>query len=352
MIFDKFFRKIFNKYFREELIRQQDVLLKKNQEEFDYIKECLERQEKSIKQGKADNYNEFRHTEYINRLMHNDLMKALSLLQTDEEKVLANSNSVFSYCFNQFLLQQKGIDSLEEYEYYSKIHKMTACYDIADANCKKIRVGKKNDGGYVMIKPYSRNKIAYSLGICDDVSWDKQMAEEGYVIFQYDHTIDGLPEKNESFYWKKIGITGLEENDELKKLTTLLKNNHHENISGMVLKMDIEGAEWDVLNSCPESVLLQFDQIVLELHNLNENENREKKLSAIAKLTKNHVVVHVHGNNFRQTCFCGEYVTPDVVEMTLVNKDLYVVEKNVKSYPEEIDQSNRPGAPDIWIGRW
>ena len=37
----------------------------------------------------------------------------------------------------------------------------------------------------------------------------------------------------------------------------------------LILKMDVEGAEWDTLSSIPNSVLGLFKQIVVEIHNLH-----------------------------------------------------------------------------------
>ena len=53
-----------------------------------------------------------------------------------------------------------------------------------------VRTGKHYDGGYIMLDDFHAGDIAYSFGICDDVSWDKDMASRGYDIFMYDHTID------------------------------------------------------------------------------------------------------------------------------------------------------------------
>ena len=37
----------------------------------------------------------------------------------------------------------------------------------------------------------------------------------------------------------------------------------------MILKMDVEGAEWDFLDTVDTKTLKQFDQIVFEYHELN-----------------------------------------------------------------------------------
>ncbi|MBQ4430570.1 MAG: hypothetical protein II877_03625, partial [Synergistaceae bacterium] len=107
-----------------------------------------------------------------------------------------------------------------------------------------VRVGRDNDGGYVMLDDFGGG-IAYSFGIAGDVSWDKDMASRGYDVYMYDHTIDGLPEDNPRFHWSKLGISdGMTHDGRLKSLEELIASNGHEGKHNMILKMDVEGAEW------------------------------------------------------------------------------------------------------------
>src|SRR5262249_33933554 len=55
---------------------------------------------------------------------------------------------------------------------------------------RKVRLGRDNDGGYVIIDDLSGVVAALSLGICDDASWDMDIAKRGIDVFQFDHTID------------------------------------------------------------------------------------------------------------------------------------------------------------------
>ena len=54
---------------------------------------------------------------------------------------------------------------------------------------KKVRIGKEGDGGYVLLNDFENISIAYSFGICNDVSFDLELAEKNIDIFMYDHTI-------------------------------------------------------------------------------------------------------------------------------------------------------------------
>lgn len=282
----------------------------------------------------------------------NSMMPYFPLLRSNCEEVVANVNSIYSFCLNEAIKKQINIDETKIFQYYKRLHDLTACHEILEGTVEKCRVGRAHDGGYVMIRPFSAQKIAYSIGICDDVSWDKEMADYGYSIYQYDHTIEKLPEENEAFHWQKVGLTGLEETDELKRLDTIIRENGHDKYDGMVLKMDIEGYEWDLLNTCNSGTLKQFDQIVMEIHSLNDVCNFDKIITGLEKLTATHAVVHVHGNNYRYASFCGEMITPDVLEITLVKKSLYNLQVQSNVCTDIIDQVNRPNSQDIWMGKW
>lgn len=274
------------------------------------------------------------------------------LIRSNGEEIIANVNSIYSFCLNEAVKRQTKVENTDVYSYYKKLHCLTACHKIIDDGVKKCRIGRQNDGGYVMIKPFSANKIAYSIGICDDVSWDKEIAGYGYKIYQYDHTIAKLPEDDEAFHWQKIGLTGLTESEELKRLDTIIRENGHENCEGMLLKMDIEGYEWDLLCTCDQEILNQFDQIIMEIHWLNNSCAFEKIIAGLERLMLTHAVVHMHGNNFRYAAFCGDLVTPDVMEITLIKRNLYSLEFENSGCLGKMDQVNRPNSQDIWIERW
>lgn len=215
-----------------------------------------------------------------------------------------------------------------------------------------VRVGNDFDGGYLMAKPFSETPIAYSFGIAEDVSWDKQMAGEGYQIYQYDHTISKLPEENPAFHWEKLGITGEEETRQLKNLTTLMEHNDHRETQGMVLKMDVEGYEWDVLASLPEKVLLQFDQIVLEMHGIIGIENREKIVKVLENLACTHSVVHLHPNNNGSVDYCGDLLMPDLLEVTYLRKGLHPLVRYTGMMPRAQDRPCVKRLPEIQTGFW
>ena len=93
---------------------------------------------------------------------------------------------------------------------------------------KKILIGAKKDGGYVLLNDFKNIKIAYSFGISNNIHFDKDLADKGIDVYMYDHTINKLPFNNSKFHWKKIGISGKAFiNEHLKTLEDLILENGH-----------------------------------------------------------------------------------------------------------------------------
>lgn len=289
----------------------------------------------------------------FSKKMHRKMRNVLAKIFFDERILLKN---IFEYCQNDMLMKQ-GVcfEQDSRYQYYRKIHELITIKKLTDQNVSLLRVGKSDDGGYIMAKGesgFSSEKVAYSVGICDDVSWDMEMAKEGYQIFQYDHTIKKLPEKHKNFHWKKIGLTGEQETKELKKLKTLMRDNQHDDLNGALLKMDIEGFEWGVFKNCDADTLGRFDQILLELHNFHNMNNREKIIAALENLNKTHQAIHVHANNMSAVEYCGDIIMPNCIEVIYLNKNKYHFADSDMCFPTELDKPNLSRIPDIKLGKW
>ncbi len=220
---------------------------------------------------------------------------------------------------------------------------------------RKVRVGRFHDGGYVMIDDFKDLEAAYSLGINDDVSWDIDFARLGVPIFQYDHTIADLPEQHPLFNWEPIEISGAPTGDDTASLQELIQKNGHDAVTNMLLKCDIEGSEWLLLQQTPNAVLRQFRQIVIELHSLEfllnpwDGDNVRR---SIMNLTASHHVVHVHANNYAPMIVMGGIPVPNVLELTLMRKDAGEFVTSDEVFPTALDMPCHSLAADIFLGRF
>lgn len=250
-------------------------------------------------------------------------------------------------------LCQFSIDLNTSLEYYKELKNLLKVRRNIDN--RVIRLGSMSDGGYIMLNSFEKkNGIAYSFGISNDVSWDDAIANKGYDVWQYDHTIERLPYKRNEFHYFKEGISGQDEMDRpLKTLEYFLKKNGHINKRNLILKMDVEGAEWDFLETVTPSVLKQFDQIVFEMHNIVRTVDSHRILQLLKKLNETHSLIHIHGNNTGYQLKIGDTIFPDVIETTYVNKENYdLIDDENMSFPTGIDASCDRNRKDVDLGFW
>lgn len=220
----------------------------------------------------------------------------------------------------------------------------------------KIRVGRFFDGGYAMIDRFDEIGAAYSLGINDDVSWDLDIAARGIPVFQYDPTIEAVPEQHELFSWRPVWIGGVvDPGANMETLESLIDQNGHKNRNDLMLKCDIEGGEWPLLQNTPNRVLRQFRQMVFEIHNLGYLANMydaNNVRKAFLNLTASHNVVHIHANNFAGWQVVGGIPVPAVIEVTMIRKDEGSFSVSDEVFPTPLDMPCNSNLADMYLGRF
>lgn len=224
-------------------------------------------------------------------------------------------------------------------------------------NLPWVRVGRDYDGGYVMADEFNTNPIVYSFGICDDVSWDIDMAHrikntQQKYIYLFDHTIETLPETHPAFIFSQQGIGGKSPAPGTKSMSDILSENGHGNHHNIILKMDVEGSEWDFLEEVSEKTLKQFTQIVFEFHNLGSPSNCEAIFAGLDKLNKTHQLVHIHANNYSDILCIGGILLPTTLEATYLRKSDHIFSNSVRIFPTELDRPNAPWKQDPFLGMW
>jgi hypothetical protein len=217
----------------------------------------------------------------------------------------------------------------------------------------KVRVGEPGDGGYVLVDRLRPNQPVMSFGVGPSTSFEMGMAERGHDVLMFDHTIDGLPGRHPRFTWFREGVAAV--SDPEHALFTLAA--HLDKLPpgcvASVLKMDVEGAEWAVLGAEPRGSLTRFEQIVLELHSLNELDApafNAGARAALRKLAADFTLCHVHANNFGAVRVVGGFSVPEALEVTYIRSDLVTRAPSATIYPTPIDTPNYHYWPDhlLW----
>jgi len=223
-----------------------------------------------------------------------------------------------------------------------------------------VRVGRDHDGGYVMVDRLQPDIVeaAYGFGIATDTSWDEAIAARGIDVYMFDHTIKVLPAGLPRCRAFATGITGRRKGPALRTLSELLAEHGHAASRRLIMKMDVEGSEWDVFDEAASEVLDQFSQIVVEYHDLTAAVYSaallEKVRGVLTKLNRTHQSVHVHANGLRLPLWVGPLVLPDILEVTYVRRTDWEgrLSPSRRLFPTDLDMPSDEGSPDIYLGRF
>ncbi|AYV83488.1 MAG: hypothetical protein Hyperionvirus7_59 [Hyperionvirus sp.] len=229
---------------------------------------------------------------------------------------------------------------------YLRLLRQLVVYDISDY--RKIRLGNDHDGGYIVIYHLSDIEKIYSYGVGDNISFEKDLFERCQCpVYLYDPTVEIHQLPNQNFIFKKEGVYD-KKTDDMDTLWSHIKQNNDETNNHLFLKMDIENAEWCVIQEVAENILSLFEQIVIEIHWLDRIESVDLKIAVLKKINKYFYLVHAHANNYVEVVIINGLKIPRVIELTFIRKDLVQnVNISTQKFPTLLDSVNDPSKPEI-----
>lgn len=182
------------------------------------------------------------------------------------------------------------------------------------------RFGSAGDGGYLLKDEIYKSDICISLGIGDNYTFDLDIAKYCKQVLMFDHTIAQPKLLSSNMSFKKIGIATVE----VEKFTTIESIIYELPVeSDLILKIDIEGAEWEILESLTIDTLRRFKQIAAEFHNLHaiqDTSHFERIINALSKISQTHFLASFHINNWASFQLVAGVPFPDVVEVTYIRR--------------------------------
>ena len=205
-------------------------------------------------------------------------------------------------------------------------------------NLSFIRLGSKYDGGYVVVNNFLNTDYLVSFGIANNIDFEQQMSNFVSGMDLYDFSINSLPQKikNSRFFIEKVDSDHDIILDRVKDKEDL------------ILKVDIEGSEWNFFKNISEENINKFKQIILEVHWMVEIEGvkiPDFRIDVIEKINKTHQIVALHPNNYSKTVNVAGLVVPQVLEITFLRKlDNKFIEGTP---PKNLFYPNNPNGPDI-----
>ena len=204
-----------------------------------------------------------------------------------------------------------------------------------------IRIGGKNDGGYLVPDDLSGISKCFSPGVDTTASFEKDLLNRGIWSHLADASVDSVPEdlKVLSFEKKFLGVVN---DGEYMTLEYWVRSKESE--GDLILQMDIEGAEYQTIIATPMNILRRFRIIVIEIHDVQAWFNNpiawETVQDFFSKLLADFHVVHNHPNNNCPFIDADGFLMPTVFELTLLRKDRAMPEGFCDQFPHPLDQPN------------
>lgn len=216
-----------------------------------------------------------------------------------------------------------------------------------------IRVGGAGDGGYLIPdRVLASIDYCFSPGVSDTANFEDELATAyGIKSFLADASVAAAPFANDKFHFTRRFL-GSEVSDNFMLLGDWIKTSIGDSAEGLLLQMDIEGAEYDVLINEADSTLERFSILVIEFHYLRDLFDKSCLAmisSVFEKIYRNFSICHVHPNNCCGIIELGGIEVPDVIEVTFLRNDLAAELSNGSpvSLPHDLDYKNIRGKADI-----
>jgi hypothetical protein len=210
----------------------------------------------------------------------------------------------------------------------------------------KKRLGPNEDGGYVMPElVLEKCSALFTYGVGNDTRYEEEF-ERLYnkSVYLFDHTLGNSKWERNNLKFYPEGLGKQDKCQEWYEHYQML------DIKGDIfLKIDIEGAEFDYflqtdINELNNKVI----GLSLELHWIDDSNNRSKAIKILELLKEGFVLCHIHGNNWGELWEYKGFQIPKVLELSFINKKyIEKYEPDNQDYPiKGLDISNHPHKED------
>jgi len=193
-------------------------------------------------------------------------------------------------------------------------------------------IGSQGDGGYLMTDfDIKQAQFLISGGIETNNEFEYELAELGIEGLQIDNSIGYPPKAHKNLKFIRATL-GLGENQSFS-IDTYLDSIERKNI---LLKLDIEGAELEVINGIKSRNLKKVHAAVIELHDLDYlffNTYRTKLLGTLNYLKEAGLVpCFISPNNVTSAEIIGGILIPRNIEITFTRRNRVKSKFSIKDF--------------------
>jgi hypothetical protein len=201
----------------------------------------------------------------------------------------------------------------------------------------------------VLLDDFDGVGFALSFGVGQEITWDLDIAGRGIAVHQFDHTVEQPPGTHPllHFHRRRIAPDAAEDAESLRSAQVLGGG------GSCIVKMDIEGDEWRVLEAAGDADFADMSQLVVEFHDfdrVDDDDWHARAARVLAVLHRHFAVVHVHANNHGALRIAGNTAFPEILEVTFASRTRYRFTETADVFPTPLDAPNREDLPDIVLG--
>jgi hypothetical protein len=238
----------------------------------------------------------------------------------------------------------------EALDYRTRLRLFSELQPVQLKNCEMKRYGLGRDEGYLLCDNLLKNiRVAYSYGIAGrdglgcEISTKLNVPVHQYDCFDLTRAV--CETGNALFHEECVG--GFTERDGAGRLFDTIENQIIRNNDGgktLILKMDVEGAEWESLAATSDEALQDVDQIAIEFH---KKADKLEYVDLIRKLKTTFYIAHIHFNNYSCTKGLDTPFPSWAFQVLMVNKKVGILDEGRKPVlPSPLDVKDNPGLPD------
>lgn len=186
-----------------------------------------------------------------------------------------------------------------------------------------LRIGGNEDGGYCIPNSLSEIECFFSPGYGGIKTFEDELALKNIPSYICDGSYQSIDALLGMQYFVQKNIAAYDGRN-CVSLQTLIEESKFSRSHNLGLQMDIEGDEYEILDSLETTILQKFQMLLIEFHDLEllvvSKRHCEKVTRVMKKLLETHDLVHVKANNAGGTISFKGSNLPNVIELSFLRK--------------------------------
>jgi len=232
----------------------------------------------------------------------------------------------------------------------NKVRELLSLIKPRKLNIDHVRIGGNNDGGYLVPNDLKGINYCFSPGVGNIAKFEEEISQRNIKSFLADYSVN-FKSNNPLINFEKKFLGPISNDNYISLKDWLVSKIDYENEKDIILQLDVEGDEYDIINSIDLETLKKIRILLIEFHNMHyilDEFYYIKILKTFSLLSKYFYCSHIHPNNDVDFVIQSkDIIIPPVLEFSFIRKDRVNVIENTLSFPHKLDQPNNLNKRDI-----